>query len=287
MGMSEDYKCEECGETFDSERGLHIHIGRAHPDKKEALLAEGEQETKETEGRSEEPKRSESFFSSKKNLIASVGVAVVLVVVAMLLLNVSGDFPDLQVSNASSSQTEATAGEVAATVNGEPIMSSRVEQIMQQASMTGQNVSRRQIVDQLINQEILRQQAEKEGYSVSREEVEQLLSAQMARRNMSLDDLKQRVEQQGGSWEEQIESYQEQLAVRNYIDDAIAGQVAPVTEEEIQQRYEIYKQQTEQEVPPLEQVKQQINATLQQQKAQQAQSALIQQLKSGYNIEYK
>ncbi len=38
--MSEEHVCEECGDAFDSRRGLHIHIGEMHPDKKEELFEE-------------------------------------------------------------------------------------------------------------------------------------------------------------------------------------------------------------------------------------------------------
>ncbi len=38
--MSQDYKCPECGDCFDSRRGLHIHIGEMHQDKKEDLFKE-------------------------------------------------------------------------------------------------------------------------------------------------------------------------------------------------------------------------------------------------------
>ena len=50
--MSKEYKCEECGKSFDSERGLHIHIGEVHPDKKEELISEEDtSEKSENQGR--------------------------------------------------------------------------------------------------------------------------------------------------------------------------------------------------------------------------------------------
>ena len=42
--MSRKYECLECGDLFDSQRGLHIHIGKKHPEKKEKLLQEEKRE---------------------------------------------------------------------------------------------------------------------------------------------------------------------------------------------------------------------------------------------------
>jgi len=290
--MSEEYTCEECGKTFDSKRGLHIHIGEVHPDKKEELFSkEVRKESKKKQSKkkaSKTSKESSSFFGSQKSLIASIGVAVVLIVAAMLLFNVSGIMPGDQSSGViNDNETAAQPGKVVATVNGEPITANQVASVEQRVSLSGQNVSQRAIIEELVKQEILDQQAKKEGYTVSKQEVEQMLMAQMAGQNMSLSELKQMVAQQGGSWEQQIENYRRQLATQNYIEETIAGQVAPVTEQEIQQYYQAYKQQSQQEVPTLEQVKQQINLTLQQQKRQQAINALVEQLKPNYDIEYK
>lgn len=45
--MADSYKCDKCGEEFDSERGLHIHEGQVHEDEIE------ESETDETENTTE------------------------------------------------------------------------------------------------------------------------------------------------------------------------------------------------------------------------------------------
>ncbi len=36
--MSEKFECPECHKSFDTRRGLHIHIGEIHPEKKEQLF---------------------------------------------------------------------------------------------------------------------------------------------------------------------------------------------------------------------------------------------------------
>ena len=45
--MTEQHECAECGDSFDSKRGLHIHIGEVHPDKKEELFEKDDKQEKE------------------------------------------------------------------------------------------------------------------------------------------------------------------------------------------------------------------------------------------------
>lgn len=295
QSMSEEYTCQECGKSFDSKRGLHIHIGEVHPDKKEELLSEEEEsieEQKETikeqeKEEKEEPEGGQTPFSSK-TILASVGALVVLLVAAMLLMNTTGVFNGEQAPAVASNNTSSSLeGEIVAIVNDEPIMDSEVSSMEQRAMLMGQNISRDQIIEQLINQEILIQKAKKEGYSVSKEEVEITLEEQLAQQNMTLEDLKRRVEQQGASWEKQIAKYREQLASQNYIEQEIADQVSKVTEEDVKQFYQRYKNQSTKEVPPLAQIKQQISQTLQQQRQQQAINSVIETIKPNYDIVYK
>ncbi|PSH00773.1 MAG: hypothetical protein BRC30_01795 [Nanohaloarchaea archaeon SW_7_46_7] len=54
MIMSDNYTCDNCGEEFDSERGLHIHIGQVHGDDEKQ---ESNNESEEVEEASEESNR--------------------------------------------------------------------------------------------------------------------------------------------------------------------------------------------------------------------------------------
>lgn len=100
--MSEEYKCEECGETFDSERGLHIHIGEVHPEKKEEILSEEASEQSEEEQEEEKKEKSEEesktekkgdesseegiFKETSKSAIAAFSI-IGIVLIGLILLN--------------------------------------------------------------------------------------------------------------------------------------------------------------------------------------------------------
>ncbi|MDR1486807.1 MAG: SurA N-terminal domain-containing protein, partial [Deltaproteobacteria bacterium] len=109
--------------------------------------------------------------------------------------------------------------ETAATVNGRPILRSAVEQVMELANqpnltLTSEDpghVNVRQILSRLIDEELVRQAAQKEGVTVSPEQIEARLSLYSkswgcdgskartlchAPKGQSLEDLKQAIEKQ-------------------------------------------------------------------------------------------
>ena len=49
--MSKEFKCPECGNTYDTKRGFHIHVGQKHSDKKEEVLEKAEESAEKTEGK--------------------------------------------------------------------------------------------------------------------------------------------------------------------------------------------------------------------------------------------
>lgn len=70
--MPQEFECPECGNAYDSERGLHIHIGQKHKDRKEEILAE------------EKAKKEGEFF--EVSIIPTSGKIALFIVIALLLL---------------------------------------------------------------------------------------------------------------------------------------------------------------------------------------------------------
>lgn len=81
--MPEEFKCPECGNTYDSERGLHIHIGQKHPDQKEDILSEMEEEEVEEveEGVKEELGFMDKFKEPLVSRSMEIGIAILILLI--------------------------------------------------------------------------------------------------------------------------------------------------------------------------------------------------------------
>lgn len=173
-----------------------------------------------------------------------------------------------------------------AVVNGENVTSKDVAEMQQLFLMQGQQVSEEEALEQVINQKVLDQKVQEENIIISDEEAESIIEQQLAPQGATLEDYKQQLASQEISYTEELESLKQEIATQKYLESQLEGQSFNVSEEETQQFYEMYKEQSAEEVPPYEELKDQIIATLQQQKQQQAINALIQELRLDANIEY-
>ncbi len=178
-------------------------------------------------------------------------------------------------------------GDVIARVNGEEINSAEIVAAQEMISGQGEEISEEDALERVINQKIISQEVEDQGYSVSAEQAEATIEEQLSAQGMSLEDYKQEIEQQGASYEEQLQRIKQQLAVQEYLSDNIDEEALAVTEEESEQFYKSYQdQESEEEIPSYEEIKPQIIAMLEQQKQQQAINSLIQDLRAEADIEY-
>jgi hypothetical protein len=201
-------------------------------------------------------------------------------------VNTTPQFPDGTNDDFSESD-EFFEGEVAATVNDKEILQEDVLLFQQSLEQQGQQVSEQEALEQLINQEVLYQEVNAQGYDVTDEEAESEIENQLAQQGMSLDEYKEQLESQEISYEEQLNSIKEQLNIQNYIGSQISEDDLSVTVEEIQEYYDLYVQEVgEDEVPPLEEIEDQIEMVVQQNKEQELVSFLVQELVENANIKY-
>lgn len=212
--------------------------------------------------------KSDSIKISGKTLLIGFGVLLILLVAIFLYFG------------------GGLTGNVLATVNGEEITSEDVEAIQQASMMQGQEIPAEDAVEQAINMEILSQQAERGGFTFTREEIEQEIESQLATQGMGIEDFKEEIRSQGLSYEDEIDSYKDQFAVQSYIDSQVGDQIPEVSEEDARDYYEFIEQQSQEEVPSFEEIEQQIVMMIQQEAQQEAVGSLVQQLREQADIEY-
>lgn len=175
---------------------------------------------------------------------------------------------------------------VVATVNGKEITASDLQDRINSLGPRAQQVPKKQILEQLINQELLFQEAKKEGFNASSEDAESAITEQLQRENITLTEYKNRLEVQNASYNNQLDNVRQQLITQEFIQSEI-NQTYNVSDEEARQYYERLKQQSSQELPPFEQTKERIKDTVKQQKQSQGQQSLIQSLRENAEITYE
>lgn len=179
---------------------------------------------------------------------------------------------------------ESSKEDIIATVNGEEITQNQVKQIQEDLLEQGQKITEKQAVNQIIDITLLSDKAEKEGYSLSKQEVEETLGLQLAQQGRSLEDIKQEIETQGMDYEKLIEDYRKQISIQEYIDNLLEKEIN-VNESEIKEFYEQNKQFLG-ENESFEDVEEELKQFLEQQKQQQIVMNLIQDLRENAEIEY-
>lgn len=178
-----------------------------------------------------------SRLSYRKFIAIAAGTVAVAVLAVVLVL----------------ANTGVPGDEVVATVNGHPITVSDVENMQaRHVIFHGDEVDEAQALDRLIIEELVYQEALPD-YSVDSDQAEQELEAQLERDGLTLEWLKSELETGGIVYEAFLDTFGRELAIGNYLDDAVA-----VTDEQARERYDEYAKIPEVELPPFEEVRLQI-----------------------------
>lgn len=190
--------------------------------------------------------------------------------------------------NDSQIQIESEELVVLARVNGEEINTNQIDFVKQIASQQGVQLTDQEALERVIAEVLLVQIAQERGFMSSMQEVEALISEQLALQNISLDEYKQQMEMFGVSYEDEIEIYQKQLGINNLLEDEISNYNIVVEEQEILDYYEEYRQNlTTAEVElPLEDVRADIENILLVEKQREYVDIIIDNFLSQANIEY-
>lgn len=187
------------------------------------------------------------------------------------------------------------AGVVVAVVNGEEIvnadLATSIGQFSQAATAQGVDTStpeaqaeiRGQALEVLINTELLRQQANAEGIEVTSEEAAERL-AEIEAEIGGAEVLAERMETLGVDTEQLRADIREELLIQRLLDSVFESSDIEVTEEEIE---EVYAQAggAEADLPPLEEVREQIVTQIETSKEQQIIEEYITELRAEAAIE--
>ncbi len=233
---------------------------------------------------------------------------------ALLSLSACGggsdaDSADKDASASESASADASAGaqpdlegipDVVAEVNGEevtrdefaPIYASQLQQATAQAQATGEapdeDALKKQTVEDLVDTELLAQEAEARGIEVSDQQVDDELTA-LAEQNQlgSAEDLLKEVEKQGVT-EDQARS---QVGIQLMVEQLVADEDGPIepTEKELRALYAQAKQaaqsgQTGQKIPAFAEVRTQLVEQATSQQVGEVAGALVEDLRKDADI---
>lgn len=176
---------------------------------------------------------------------------------------VDGDAPELNVPD------------TVVVVNGEEITQSEIDAIKQQAKM-----NESAIVEQLIAKELLLQEAQSRGLSVSEREVEMQLSQMLSQRGSDLASVKERLPEE--QYSQLLLQQKEQIMLQELAKDAASPNVS---EEQLRSVYEENKAQFGNAT--FEQVAPQLRQMMEQRSQQQALSLLAEKLRQDADVDYK
>jgi len=166
-----------------------------------------------------------------------------------------------------------------AYVNGEPILNKDFNDLKLRVASSQISVTDEVVLDQLITQKLLLQEAKKAGIKITEDDFTAYVNAYIGQKNISQAILKSAIEQQNMTYDQFKASTMEQLAMLKYINQTIMSKVV-VTEEMMQSLY----QQSGTNMT-YDSVKDQIKQVLELQMVQTNMNQLIADLKKSAKIE--
>lgn len=183
---------------------------------------------------------------------------------------------------------DSSGNPVIAEVNDSEIRLEKLEGV--QATMraqAGQEVDAMTLVDQLITNELLLQEANSRDISVSRDEARSALEQQITQGGMTVEDYDEILQDQGTTFDETVSFYQEQFTIDQLVDDVVSSGDFAVSESEIEEFFDdnidAIKGQFGEDVT-YEDVSDIIESTIMQQKQQSVMTELIDQLRNDAEI---
>ncbi len=180
--------------------------------------------------------------------------------------------------------TDELSEDIVATVNDEPILREKFEQ---QLDLAPEGTSEEDLLNQMIQNKLLFQEALSQGITATEEEINNQYD-QIAQQFETQEEFQQILNENNTSEEDLKETLREQIIFEKYSNFLQQENEISVSEEEIENFYEENKESLAgegEEVPSLEEAKLQIEQYLLQQKLNSVISEIVQDLYNSATIE--
>ncbi|MBM9464542.1 SurA N-terminal domain-containing protein [Aeromicrobium sp. YIM 150415] len=240
-------------------------------------------------------------MSNRTRLVAVLLAALLVLGVLLAAVLPRGGEDGDESGDETSAQSADLSGipDVVAVVNDEDITRDefvaiyepQFEQTAGQAEMSGEPVDQDQLkqetLDLLIDNRLLVQEAESRGLSATDEEIDELLTTYATNSGVESPEeyLAQLEEQQDLSADEVREQIADGVTVQSLVDDEIGD--APASEEELRELYDqaVAAQGEGAELPPFEEVREQLEEQVRSQKQQETYQSLVDAAREDADIE--
>lgn len=214
-----------------------------------------------------------------KRLILSV---VIIAVLALLAYSFFDEKSQEITGNSISENTD----KIVAYVNENPITQGDVKKAQEYVeAQSGKVIDQTQAVKRVIDEKLILEDAQKNGFILTKEETEKEISKILATQNQTLLDFQKKVESRGEDYEIEIENYRQQLMIEKYL-DKIANQ--EVTEAQALAYYNENKDKmfTGEIAVPYEQISGQLKLAIKKKNGQEIISTYLEELRQKAKIEY-
>lgn len=192
---------------------------------------EGDEEPKE-EVTTKEDKPKETVKKPRKKKESSSNTLFVILLIAILAI---GGYAVYKLKYADNSGSES--GEIAAIVNGVEIPMSKIDEqynaLPEQYKMF---ITKGDILNQTIQEEVLYQAATAAGYSVTDDEVQKEIYAVIVETGRTRESLEEELAAQGMSYDTIFESFKRNMAVAEFLNETVISQIE-VSQDEIEEYY--------------------------------------------------
>ncbi len=211
--------------------------------------------------------------SDKTWMALSIGLVVVIAFILVINFNQGPQEPPIE----DLPEQTTDLDQVVMIVNGQEVTEREIVQLQAAFASDFGEIPREQAMDQLVSQILLYQKAVEEGYQVSLGEAEQQIEELLMFSGFTLEEFKEQLELEGLNYDEQLEFYAEQFAIERYVDSLFSAEDFDVTEEEAREFYDAVSLQNP-DLPPYEEIEDEVIAALIQERQQEAINTFIAEL---------